>query len=354
MVNMNTREPIEDFADRGIRKLLSDPENLHEFLRSSLPEPIDADRFDYSKMEILPREALLPRWMSRERDLIFEIPYRLQGGNRKALVCILLEHQSATSPRIPLRTLIYLVVYWEMKLREWEEKSSPKGEFQLPPIASIVLYTAPIRWGSNRSIKEMLGEPQEFHAFAPEWEPIFWELGNHSVDELLTNEDALMQVLAVVRCTEEEKQEALRAFREMVQKLDPLATTAHSRWQDLINFALGWVLNKRSVTEKNDWINVCDTVKVETARKQELKQMSKTIAQAEFEEGHKEGLKEGQIEQTRGLLVKCGRRRLGEIPPAVVASLKQINDLERLDRLFDQLLDSDSAIQSWDDLLNVQ
>jgi len=39
-------------------------------------------------------------------------------------------------------------------------------------------------------LHDLLGEPAEFHAFVPQWAPLFWELGRHDADELLLSGEA--------------------------------------------------------------------------------------------------------------------------------------------------------------------
>ena len=49
----------------------------------------------------------------READLFFRIPFASGDAERPALVCVLVEHQSGPDARMPLRTLLYAVLYWE-------------------------------------------------------------------------------------------------------------------------------------------------------------------------------------------------------------------------------------------------
>lgn len=112
-----------------------------------------------------------------------------------------------------LRTLLYVVLYWENQWSNWEKLPSPKAEFRLPPVLPIVFHTGTTPWGSARSIAELLDDPEAFHPFAPKWQPLFWELPRHSVDELLSSDDAFLQLLAVVRVEDADQAEFERVFR---------------------------------------------------------------------------------------------------------------------------------------------
>jgi hypothetical protein len=207
---MSEEEPIVDFADRAFREALEDVDNLRAVLRSVLGPA--ADPFDVSQRKILPRDFLLPNWQGRERDFLCEIPYRLSEEACWALVCVLIEHQTRPTTLMPLRTLIYAVFYWEKCLRAWEARPAPRGPFKLPPVVPIVLHASTGRWTGPRSLAELLAEPAGFHPFAPKWEPLFWEVGKHSAEELLQSEEAFLQILAIARVEDAEREEALRCI----------------------------------------------------------------------------------------------------------------------------------------------
>src|SRR2546421_642360 len=104
-----------DLADRVIRESLHHPANLRAFLRQAVPAL--ADGFDCERSRLLDREFPLDDWRRREADLPFEIPYHIGHEDLWALVYVLLEHQSAEDPAMPLRLLYFVVLYWERRGR---------------------------------------------------------------------------------------------------------------------------------------------------------------------------------------------------------------------------------------------
>jgi Putative transposase, YhgA-like len=110
-------EPPRDLPDRVIRAALRHPANLRAFLQQAVPALADA--FDCERGRLLDREFPLDDWRRREADLPFEIPYRLGDEEGWALVCVLVEHQSAEDPAMPLRLLYFAVLYWERPWRAW-------------------------------------------------------------------------------------------------------------------------------------------------------------------------------------------------------------------------------------------
>lgn len=64
-------------------------------------------------------------------------------------------------------------------------------------------------------------------------------------------------------------------------------------------------------------------------------------------EGRAEGRAEGEAEEARKILLRQGRKRLGEPDPRVASAIAGIANLDRLDGLLDRILD----VSSWDELL---
>src|SRR5437867_9989153 len=115
--------PLHDFPDRAIRRLLEDPRNLRELLTEIVPEL--AARLDFEAVEKVDRSFLMEDWRRREADLFLRIPFRTDEAQPPVLVCVLVEHQSGPDPRMPLRVLLYGVLYWEREWKAWEDNHPP-------------------------------------------------------------------------------------------------------------------------------------------------------------------------------------------------------------------------------------
>ena len=66
-------------------------------------------------------------------------------------------------------------------------------------------------------------------------------------------------------------------------------------------------------------------------------------------EGRVEGMFEGKAEEGRRILLRIGRKRLGEPPPELVAAIEAIGDAGRLEALVERVLE----IERWGDLLEL-
>ena len=191
------RTLLHDFPDRAIRRQLQDPGNLRDLLTAVVPAL--ASKFDFAQAELQPPVFPLDDWRYRESDLLFLIPYRLGKGRRKVLVCVLIEHQSTADARMPLRVLLYTVLFWEREWKQWEEQSAPRPAFQLTPVLPIVFHTGPRPWKAPRTVAELMAGPEEFRPFAPVYQLLFWDLAEQTPEALLASAAEWLQSLAVIR-----------------------------------------------------------------------------------------------------------------------------------------------------------
>jgi hypothetical protein len=266
-------------------------------------------------------------------------------------VCVLLEHQTRSDWQVPLKTFVYAAAYWEWQWRTWEEAKPPKPDFALTPVLPLVLHTGPRPWGSATGLRELLAPPAAFHAFTPDWRPVFWELAAHPADELLNGEAAFLQALTILKADDADRPEAERLFREVFQHIDPLHERSRVRWDYLLRFLLGWAHFKRPRVERSDWQQLATGLQSEADRRREVASMGQTIAEAIFEEGElkglEKGLEKGRLQQTRTMLIRFARKKLGEPDESTRSAIEATADLERLERM----LDRHDQAASWADLL---
>lgn len=323
-----TSEPPRDLADRALREALRHPANLRAFLRQSVPAL--ADGFDCDRCHFLPPQFPLDDWRRREADLPFEIPYRLGDADLWALVYVILEHQSAEDPAMPLRLLYFVVLYWERQWKAWEQRPAPKPPLRLSPVLPLVLYTGAGPWENNRTLHDLLGEPAEFHGLVPQWGPLFWELGRRSADELLASGDEWQQVLAVLRAQDEEGPAFERVYVEAMRRLEGLAGQNHVRWYDLMRIILTWGLWRRPRGERPALLAAAQATQANVDRQKEIGLMGQTIAESIWEEGWLKGEEVGALKTARQILHRLLANRFSPLPEAVTQRIENCTDLDRL------------------------
>ena len=248
------------------------------------------------------------------------------------------------------RILTYAVFYWEKCFHDWEKSPTASREkFRFRPIVPIVFHASSGRWKGAKTFQELLGEPSAFHAFAPVWNPLFWEVGARDADELLANEDAFMQVLAIVRAEDAERTEAMRVYREFMRRVGELRSSNKLRWLAMVRFAMMWVVHRRAPEERAEWIRATEESQNDLLSREEVRNMKDTIAHSWLQEGIQIGDAQGMEKGVRSMILRLGRRRFGDPTDAQRAALEAITDIGRLENLGDAV--SDSA--SWDDLLRL-
>jgi hypothetical protein len=325
--------PPRDLPDRAIRQALRHPANLRAFLRQAVGKL--ADGFDCERARLIDREFPFDDWRRREADLPFEVPYRLgEEGETQAVVYVLVEHQSAEDPAMPLRLLVFLVLYWERRWRQWEQRGAPRPALRVPPVLPLVLYTGEGPWQGNRSLHDLLDEPAEFHAFVPDWAPLFWELGDHDADQLLASGDAWQETLAVLRAQGAETADFQRVFAEAVRRLEEVAAQDQVRWYDLMRIVLSWGLWRRPRAERQNLVAAAQAAQSNVNRRKEVGLMGQTIAEAIYEEGLLKGRSEGEtlgeLKALRLMLRQLLARRFGTVPDALLERIDSTTDIARL------------------------
>jgi predicted transposase YdaD len=336
--------PLHDFPDRAIRHILQQPDNLRNLVAAVLPDLVD--RFDFEHVEPVGREFLLDDWRRRESDLLFRLPFLAGEEAPPALVCILIEHQSEPDPWMPLRVLVYAALFWEREWKAGEAEQTPRQPFRLSPVVPIVLHTGPAPWRTHRELAELIGGPEALRAFAPRWQPLFWDLAEHAVDEVLGAAGEFLAALAVVRVERADAETFRAVFTRVLQRLEGLSEQERVRWEDLLWFVLSWALRRRPAEEQEQLLAAARSSQADALRQEEIAKMSKTIQRTWEEEllargearGRAEGEAHGQLQARRDDLRALLEERFGSLPEALAQRIEATEDLDRLREALRQVL----------------
>jgi hypothetical protein len=309
-----TDPPLHDFPDRAIRLLQEYHAHLQQLVGAVTPHL--ASGFEFPRAILLNRTFPMPDWRRREADLLFHVPYRATVAEQAALVCLLIEHQSAPDPSSPLRALLYAVLYWE---RQWRP-------LRLSPLLPIVFYTGPDSWPTHRTLADLIVVPEPFRPYVPVWEPVFWSLGEHTPEALLNAGGEWLAALAVVRSERDAPEAFWAILAEVTRRLEPLSTQDPVRWQDLMWFLLSWALRRRPGEERDRVAATAATAMANAALQQEIQAMSQTVRQT----WEQEMLERGELLAARKHLRIFLEGRFGTLPEELVRQVEASEDLERL------------------------
>jgi hypothetical protein len=323
--------PLHDFPDRAIRKLLENPHNLRDLLEAVVPDLVD--RFDFDRVEIVPRAFLMDDWRRRESDMLFRLPWLEEIIGEDAphiLVCVLIEHQSEPDLRMPLRVLLYAVLYWEQEWKTWEADHARGEPLRLTPIVPVVFHTGSQVWRAPRKLAELIGGPKELRAFVPDWGPVFWDLAERTPRELLDAAGEWLKALAVVRAEREDAEAFQSVFSEVLRQLEALSEPEQVRWHDLPHFVLSWALRRRPAQEREALWTAATMSQADVKHGEEVRRMSEVIERTWEQEVFARGETYGEVRQCREDLRIVLEARFGPLPQALAQQLEATTDLDRL------------------------
>jgi hypothetical protein len=320
-------EPFDDlrnFPDHAIRNLLKNTHNLEDLLREVIPEQLPA--LDVRRAALADRDFLLPDWRERSCDLFFEIPLRLPVTDLHVLVCVLLEHQSSADPNMPLRMLLFAAWYWEREWKRWETHHPRGHPLRLPPVIPIVFHTGATPWHTNRRLSELIATPPLFQAFAPDWRVHFYDLAEHSPQELLSAPASLLEALAVARADREELAEFQAVLAETALRVTVTAGAERVRWSELMRFVLSWAARRRPRQEQAELRALIEALVKKHSLPQEVIPMSQQV----FQTNEEYLLTQGGLRTCRQILRAMLEARFQQLASELVHRIETTDDLERL------------------------
>ncbi len=282
--------PVHQFPDRAYRRLLEDRRNLAEAMQRAHPDL--ARSLDFARAEPVGKEFILDDWRRRESDLLFRVPFLITGENRWVLILLLLEQQSEPDPAMPLRMLLYTVLYWETEWRTWEERKGPKPPLTLTPVFPVVFSTGAGRWESPRTLADLARAPEALAAFQPTFRPLFWELARETVENLQQDPSAWSQTMAIVRAGRGDLEQLRETFETGANRLLDLPEEQRVRRYDLLWFLVSWMRQYRDRADVEQLIEDLQEQQMEATRRQEVAE----VAARTFKSWHEEEIEKAMVE----------------------------------------------------------
>ena len=334
-----TDPPLHDFPDRAHRLLLEHPDNLRELVSAAAPDL--AEGFVFPEARKLDRTLPLPDWRRRESDLLFSIPWKESGGAAavEALVCLLLEHQSQDDAAMPLRTLLYAVLFWEREWKAWEDRRERGAPLRLTPVLPIIFHTGREPWAAPRTFADLFAVPDALRPMLLPWGPRFWDLAAQPLEALRQAEGEWLRAMTLVRAEREDAAAFRAVVAETYRRLAALKPIDPVRWHDLMWFVLSWSLRRRPNREHADLIALAAAGHDNTIVRREVEQMTQAVekswADEMMERGIERGMERGRVtgamETSRRYLRGLLEQRFGALPEALVQRIEGTEDLPRLE-----------------------
>jgi hypothetical protein len=320
---------VRDFPDRAFRDALEQVQNLRDVLVQAVPEI--ASRLVFEEAQYIKPAFLLEDWRGRESDLLCLIPYRVSDAEAEmVLVCVLLEHQSRPDPLMPLRVLLYAVLFWEQQWKEYERRHEQGAPLRLTPVVPIVFHTGSAEWSTNRRLADLFEGPEALRPYAPQWPVVFWDLAARTPEQLLGCDGPFAQFLAVVRAEDSDAERFQQVFTQLAERLEPLAGQDKMRWRDLLRLMLAWVFQRRPDQERESLARALADKQHDLALRQEVQTVTDatkmTFAQKIAAETEARVLPKA----LRDMLITLLEDAFQELPESLLSSIRACDDVERL------------------------
>ena len=324
---------VEHFADRSVRRLLQNKENMR-----GLVEIVAGDLaalIDFSQLVPLPRSLLPEALREQEADVVFRVPFKSRTPTDELLIYLLVEHQSTVDETMGFRVLFYMMLILNAHRRQWEQDKVPKSERRFPPILPIVFYTGDRQWKTPLTLEALMDIPEELVRFIPKFETLFLSVKETDAATLTETDHPFGWLLTVLQKERADKDAISRALREAISHLDALDVEQAEQRREVIVYFLLLILHRRPVEEQRDLIELVEQLAEDTT---EVKRMAETMAEVLVQQSMKRGIEQG-IEQgarrnaIENVLTVLAARFPQSNAQTTQPTLEAIPDLDRLKQL---------------------
>jgi hypothetical protein len=314
--------------DALVRHTFGQIEHARGLLRSIVPQELAA-LIEWDSLERLDGTFIDGQLAERQTDLL----YGARVAGRRALLYLLLEHQSSNDRFMPLRMLVYLT-------RIWERCRNDAPQALLPPILPIVLHHSQRGWTAPTSLRELIDADPTLTAALGELMPA---LRFHLLDLTRHDDRALHAWLA----TDLGKLVAL-CLKHVSYEPEPELAARMAEWLDLIaritrapsgvaalDVVARYILEVSELTA-GDLRSV-----LESGLTSHEVEAVMTGAEKLREEGRSQGRAEGRVEGKAEVVLKLLTLRFGVLPASIEARVRAAS-VHELDRFAERVLSAGS------------
>ena len=165
--------PLHHPNDRLFKSIFSTPANAAAFLRHHLPRGL-GERIRPGSVSLENASFLDPSLSNLHSDLLLRVPFAASD----AFLIVLLEHQSSTDHRMPLRLLGYIHRVLERFAKE------RFASLKLPPVFPLLISQADKPWSGPTQLHELINIPRGLESLLRPFQP---QLQIHVLDLFTTS-----------------------------------------------------------------------------------------------------------------------------------------------------------------------
>jgi predicted transposase/invertase (TIGR01784 family) len=323
-----TDDKPESPHDALVRAIFGSPAHMAEELRAVLPRDVAA-HVDLTSLAPLPAHFADSHLDGAESDLLFSA--RVAGW--RALIYVLIEHQSTPDRFMPLRLLRYVA-----RILDDYRLKNPRAR-RLPAVIPVVLAHDLRAWPYPLDLGALYDLTSEAKAhiapYLPDFRFILDDLAATDAAELVARASSPLVTLTLF---------VLKRARHTTDLLGELRSIAHQfaalehaqAPREQIASALWYIWHVGRVTP-DDLLEFARSHAGPT-----LENIMKTAAEQLLDRGRAEGRTEGEAKGKAETVLRLMQLRFGAIPPEVAHAI-QTASVPQLDRWVERVLSADRA-----------
>ena len=310
---------------------MENPLNVVELLRVNSPDVVQI--IEPGQLNTVQTTFVASDYRHVQSDVVLAAPLRRAKAKRllrRLLIYILIENQSQRDRLMPLRSLDYLTQIYRYQVREWSKTHRSFSRIRFDPVLPVVFYTGTRRWESPGRLVDLVDLGEHFESMIPAFEPLFINRPEIPAETLQTQGGYFGAVLRLVQQRNARRSEFQELLVQVLQNLETMPDAERLRWLELLSYIMALVYHARDPSERPKLQKTIESSVRTDIHRQEIFEMRRTIAD-ELKE-------EGALKIRRQVLLRQLKRRFGNVPAAVSATIRATHAPEQLDEWLDQVV----------------
>lgn len=331
MIPEKLRQIVRQFGENGLKLLLENPLNVVDLLRLGAADIVPM--IETEQLRTVQTTFVQSDYRHVESDIVLVAPLRRAKTKRmlrRLLIYILIEHQSRPDRLMPLRSLDYTLQVFRYQVREWSKTHRSFSRIRFDPVLPVIFYTGTLRWDSPGRLVDLVDLGEQFQSMIPSFEPLFINLPEIPAETLESQGGYFGWVLRLVQQRSAEPGQFEALLEQVVQHLETMPDAERLRWLELLSYIMALVYHVRDPSEQPKLRKTIESSVRTDPHRQEIHEMGRSMADVLEEKGALKAL-----QQT---LLRLLKRRFGNVPAAVSATIRATDDPEQLDDWLDQVV----------------
>ena len=283
--------------DTFFKKLMSNPENVKDFLANFLPEDL-RNIIDFTSIKIIDTEKLDRKYKKYYLDLSVECRLR----KSKSQIYIVFEHKSYPDKLTLIQVLNYCSVIWENNLRNNEK---------LIPIIPLIFYHGKRKFDLPTKFIEYFEIEEEIKRYLLNFEVILFDLNKVEEEELMkvSRNVYLLSGLLMMKHIFSGIDEIKEVFRKVIQ------------------------IDKESFLMVLEYLVMSKDIEEE-----ELEEIIKEVGGEDMPSLAERWIQQGLVQDAKEMVVEAYKVKFGKIDRRFKSCIERLNDRNKLKRILQEII----------------